>query len=58
MLCNVFLFMGGGCCMMLFVINSGGGNNVVACWRASLMVLDICLYVNWNFFDMNIALVC
>ena len=34
-----------------------GGNSVVACWRASLMVLGICLYVDWNFFGVSMVLV-
>ena len=39
------------------MVGIGGGNIVVACWRAPLMVLGICLYVDWNLFGVSMALV-
>ena len=50
---------GGVCCVgyVWFVGGDGGGNSVDACWRASLIVLGICLYVDWNSFGVSMALV-
>ena len=40
----MFSFRRGSGCVLLFVVDGvGGRNSVVACWRASLMVLSICL---------------
>ena len=48
----------GGCGLIVVRINgSVMGNIVVACCRASLMVLDVCLYVSWNSFGVIIAIV-
>lgn len=40
------------------IVGGGGvGNSVETCWRASLMVLDMCLYVFWNYFGVSMVLV-
>ena len=48
---------GGIAWVTLAGVDGGVGNSVEACWRASLMVLGMRLYVVWNFFGVNMTLV-
>ena len=49
---------GSVCWVDLWMLTSGEGGNIMdACWRASLIVFGMCLYMDWNSLGVSMVLV-